>query len=234
MVRDEFSSGVKDALGKRVNLCCSNPNCGIPTSGPHSDPKKFVNIGVAAHITAASPGGPRFDASINQSQRASADNGIWLCQSCAKLIDNDASSFPVELLHAWKKQAEAKALQPVNAVQKDFLPQPVAAIHVPVPRIQYLAYEDARKLLVDAGWQPKVRHWSDKDSAEINSGNGPYFWNLGFHEILSASPTGVAACTFSFRDAYGNILLVSTEGEVDPDCGSKACVNHWRFGNDGM
>jgi hypothetical protein len=52
-----------------------------------------IDVGVAAHITAASPGGPRFDPNLSDKERASATNGIWLCQNCAKLIDNDVAQF---------------------------------------------------------------------------------------------------------------------------------------------
>jgi hypothetical protein len=47
------------------------------------------NIGVAAHITAASVGGPRYDASLKPKQRAAIENGIWLCQNCGTMIDRD-------------------------------------------------------------------------------------------------------------------------------------------------
>jgi len=39
--------------------------------------------------------------------RASIDNGIWLCQNCAKLVDNDALAYSVDLLRAWRAVAEA-------------------------------------------------------------------------------------------------------------------------------
>lgn len=109
MTRDDFSQRTKDTLARRVNFLCSNPDCPLATVGPHSDPEKAVSKGVAAHITAASPGGNRYDASPTPEQRRSADNGIWLCQNCAKLIDSDEGQFPVKLLRAWKVIAEAKA-----------------------------------------------------------------------------------------------------------------------------
>jgi hypothetical protein len=68
-----------------------------------------VNIGVASHITAASQGGPRFDPNMSSEKRQSINNGIWLCQLCAKLIDNDESRFTVKILRQWKTQAEAAA-----------------------------------------------------------------------------------------------------------------------------
>jgi hypothetical protein len=106
---DEFSDMVKRTLAARVGHVCSRPECLVPTSGPQDDPAKAVNLGVAAHITAASLGGPRYDASLTSEERSSASNGIWLCQNCAKLIDNDVARFPVEVLKGWKADAEAEA-----------------------------------------------------------------------------------------------------------------------------
>lgn len=108
-MRDDFSSITKDTLARRVNFLCSNPHCPVATTGPHSDPEKAVNRGVAAHITAAAQGGKRYDASLTPEQRSKADNGIWLCHNCAKLIDSDENRFTVSLLRAWKVIAEAKA-----------------------------------------------------------------------------------------------------------------------------
>lgn len=108
-MRDDFSGATKGLLAKRVGFCCSNPDCRQPTSGPTSDRSGGVNIGVASHITAAAPGGPRYDEEMSPEERASADNGIWLCENCAKLVDSDASGHSVNLLKEWKQTAEAAA-----------------------------------------------------------------------------------------------------------------------------
>lgn len=85
-MRDEFPTKTKELLARRVGFRCSNPKCRKATSGPDSTGTKAVSIGVAAHIAAASKGGPRFDAASTQDERMAATNGIWLCQSCAKLF----------------------------------------------------------------------------------------------------------------------------------------------------
>ena len=108
-MRDEFNAATKELLAKRVGFRCSNPGCRQPTSGPQADPSGAVNIGVAAHITAASPDGPRYDASLSPSQRSSAENGIWLCQTDGKLVDSDPMTYTVEGLREWKTTAEALA-----------------------------------------------------------------------------------------------------------------------------
>ena len=109
-MRDDFPAAVIEVLAKRVGVRCSNPGCRTPTSGPRADSAKVVNIGVAAHITAASAGGPRYDAKLSETERTHPSNGIWLCQNCAKLIDNDPQRFCVEFLREWKARSEAQAL----------------------------------------------------------------------------------------------------------------------------
>src|SRR3546814_18687037 len=69
------------------------------------------NGGVAAHIKAASPGGARYDENQTSEERSHADNGIWLCEVHAHLIDHDANEFTVELLQKWKSEAEEREFQ---------------------------------------------------------------------------------------------------------------------------
>jgi len=115
-MRDDFDANTKETLAKRVGYRCSNPDCRKLTSGPRSDPEKVLNIGVAAHITAASEGGPRYDADLSVEKRRSVKNGIWLCQSCAKLVDNDVERYTVEVLREWKRRAEQAALREVEGI----------------------------------------------------------------------------------------------------------------------
>jgi hypothetical protein len=104
---DDFSTLVKKALADRVGHRCSKPDCRALTTGPQDDPGKSVNLGVAAHITAASPGGPRYDPDLLPEERSASSNGIWLCQNCAKLVDNDVLRFPENVLRQWKTEAES-------------------------------------------------------------------------------------------------------------------------------
>lgn len=113
--RDDFPHPVKRLLAERAAFRCSNPGCQQPTSGPSSDPLGAVNIGVASHITAASPGGPRYDPNLTHEERQGADNGIWLCQNHGKLVDNDAHGYPVSLLRSWKSSAEAQARNAIES-----------------------------------------------------------------------------------------------------------------------
>jgi hypothetical protein len=113
-MRDDFSKEVKRVIAARVNDLCSNPSCRAQTSGPKVDSTKAINIGVAAHITAASPGGPRYDPALTSEERRHADNAIWLCQSCGKLVDSDAARFTEGELKRWKHSAENDALSKIG------------------------------------------------------------------------------------------------------------------------
>ena len=104
--RDEFSNATKEVIAKRAGQCCSNPDCHVVTSGPHTEDHKAINLGVAAHITAASLGGPRYNSNLTTEERSSITNAIWLCQKCAKLVDSDIIKFPEEVLIIWKRSHE--------------------------------------------------------------------------------------------------------------------------------
>jgi hypothetical protein len=107
-MRDDFTQATAQRLAKRVGFKCSNPECRKPTSGPAAD-GSAVSLGVAAHITAAAEGGPRFNPHLTADGRRAAENGIWLCQQCSRLVDADDSAYEVADLLEWKTFAEAAA-----------------------------------------------------------------------------------------------------------------------------
>src|SRR5258708_7002464 len=108
-MRDDFSQRINRALAARAGYQCSRPGCRAPTSGPGRSPASVINLGKAAHITAASPGGPRYEPSLTAEQRRDIANGIWLCAKCADFIDKDTSEFTVDKLLVWKRLAEREA-----------------------------------------------------------------------------------------------------------------------------
>jgi hypothetical protein len=106
--RDDFVEVIKKKLRDRVGARCSIPDCRAPTVGPSGD-DGVSSIGVAAHITAAASGGPRYDPSLDSQQRSAFKNGIWLCSNHATLIDRDETAYPEPLLRSWKTRAESSA-----------------------------------------------------------------------------------------------------------------------------
>jgi len=113
--RDDFLAPIKDELAKRAGHRCSNPACQKQTSGPAAAPVGSVSLGVASHIVAASPRGPRADPTLTPDERRSLDNGIWLCQNCAKLIDSDTDGHSVDDLRRWKAETEEFARRQLRA-----------------------------------------------------------------------------------------------------------------------
>jgi len=130
-MRDEFPQAVKEVLAKRVAFRCSNPNCRKLTIGPRTDVTKDINIGVAAHITAASPEGPRYSPSMSPQERKSVDNGIWLCQNCAKLVDSDETRYTIELLRKWKALSEEATLLSVESNEDKKQDEDISVIDSP-------------------------------------------------------------------------------------------------------
>lgn len=113
-VRDDFLQSIKNQLREMCGGICSNPDCRVYTFGPTMEKRSgYSSIGVAAHITAAAPGAGarRYNADMTADERSAAANGIWLCQSCSKLIDTDEARFPTELLKQWKFVAEKRAME---------------------------------------------------------------------------------------------------------------------------
>jgi hypothetical protein len=104
--RDEFSEPVKRILALRAAHRCSNPLCRRLTIKP-TDTGGAVSSGIAAHVSGAARGGPRFNANQTPEERAGAANGIWLCHNCSDVIDKDEGKYPPELLFEWRRQHEA-------------------------------------------------------------------------------------------------------------------------------
>lgn len=108
--RDDFSEATKRKTALRVGYRCSFKDCNCPTVGASMESKdKSSSIGVAAHICAAAPGGPRYDETMTPEERKDISNCIWMCQTHAHLIDTDEKKYTVDLLKEWKLKAEQDA-----------------------------------------------------------------------------------------------------------------------------
>ncbi len=127
--RDDFSPATVEAIAKRASYICSSPDCRCLTLCPsENDVEKFINIGKAAHITAASPRGPRYDPTLTREQRSSAENGIFLCAVCADKIDkNKGIDYPVDLLRKWKSDHERWVKENLN--KNPFINPAIAVIN---------------------------------------------------------------------------------------------------------
>ena len=106
---DDFKPDVIQKVAERAGYICSSPKCRKLTIGPdNSQINKSTKTGVAAHICAASSGGPRYDMSQKPLERQGISNALWLCATCSVLIDkNQGFDYPAEHLKKWKKDHEA-------------------------------------------------------------------------------------------------------------------------------
>lgn len=170
--RHDFRANTIEVLAKRVGYICSNPSCKSSTVGPGGTPDSIIKIGIAAHITAASPGGPRYDPNLSIVERTSIENGIWLCVNCSVLIDRDFNSFPKSLLLNWKSEAERNALKKILG-NKDLNSK---------PRIQ-----------PDLIWSHSIRrNQGPSKKNQEKFGEGPHYvgiplimhWEISFEFIL--------------------------------------------------
>ena len=123
--RDNFTKSVIEILYKRAGgRCC---RCNAATFGPVSNnPNKWRNIGQAAHIAAAAPGGPRYDPRMSAEQRTSASNGLWLCSNCHDVIDRDVAEFPTRVLREVKRQGEDRAKREIGVASKEASSEPLS------------------------------------------------------------------------------------------------------------
>lgn len=108
--RDDFSPAVANKARDLVSSICSNPGCRVFTvSAEAASTGDTASVGTAAHIHAAAPGGPRYDPNQTREERRGIANALWLCATCARLIDSDVAAHPADLLRKWKAEAEQEA-----------------------------------------------------------------------------------------------------------------------------
>ncbi|WP_199554843.1 NACHT domain-containing protein [Sandaracinobacteroides hominis] len=119
-------------IAKGAGWLCSFPSCRTLTVGATADGDGVINIGTAAHICAAAPGGPRYDEKMTPAERSSAKNGIWMCRDHGKAIDSDVQEFTVERLREWKELAQKESWRRVlrNDASTASAGQPHDDLHV--------------------------------------------------------------------------------------------------------
>lgn len=107
--RDDFTAKIKTALAHRAGYVCSFPGCGRHTSGPSDESESaYSSIGIAAHISAAAPGGPRYDSEMSGDERKHISNAIWLCSNHSIQIDRDYVQYTKEILIDMKRAHEKR------------------------------------------------------------------------------------------------------------------------------
>jgi hypothetical protein len=74
-----------------------------------------ARIGVAAHISAAAPGGRRYLPELTSMERTAIENAIWLCATHGTLIDQDDRTYSIDRLQRMKADHEARIGQQLRS-----------------------------------------------------------------------------------------------------------------------
>ena len=112
---------------------------------------------------------------------------------------------------------------------------PVFAKDLPIKIKKGMPYTEARKVLLDAGWQTVTAHTTPNGTpvcfkVEYMKPNEQGYDDLvkseacNYEEIDSCSGTGMGFCGMSFFDGEGIYLSITTAGGEPPD----AEINSWR------
>lgn len=116
----DFSAATRKILAERAGYQCSVLNCGRHTVGPGPGRTESIRTGMAAHIYAASPGGPRGTGGLTAAERSDPDNGIWCCYLHGKAIDSaKGNSYSTVELKAWKRLHELRKSAEITGITRD-------------------------------------------------------------------------------------------------------------------
>lgn len=212
LARDDFNAATVRKLRDRVAHRCSNPDCRVPTSSPRGD-SDVSNIGTAAHICAAAPGGPRYKASMSKYERSSIKNGIWLCTNCSREIDNDVSLYPEKILQNWKATAEETAKKELgNKLPKndDAINQMTTAL-AGVPQKSFLAAAISNVHVASAEALKKLDNRFEVDS-EYKSGVSSF--TIKAKEKVQVVLNVEAPFSKSFSDKYRDLIEKGKDFEI--------------------
>ncbi len=105
------------------------------------------------------------------------------------------------------------------AITTVILSSTVIAQEVPKTLKQGMSYAQARKTLINAGWQA-VEYSPNRD----RFGAMDYLIQLGYNEVESCSGTGMGFCRFNFTNANGRQLAVVT---INNQPGQKPQLQRW-------
>jgi hypothetical protein len=202
--RDEFTERIKLQIAKRAGWLCSDPSCRAPTIGATSDGESEINGGIASHICAAAPGGPRYDPKMTPEERRSASNGIWLCRLHGSTVDSHDPQFTVELLMEWKAQAQKDSCRRV--LHNDVPQGPVAVSEDTLAaRLRAAAAADLEVFRQSAKWPltgvPLMLEVTGVDEPVSTSALASALGTLG--DLILVAQPGMGKTTTLFQIADG-------------------------------
>ncbi|WP_217895383.1 NACHT domain-containing protein [Sphingobium sp. Z007] len=188
-------------IAKRAGWLCSFPSCRTLTVGATADGDGEINIGTAAHICAASPGGPRYDERMTPAERSSAENGIWMCRDHGKAIDSDVKEFTVDRLRQWKELAQKESWRRVLRNEAPLsAPQPNDHLHV---RLRYAAEAALAVFRNTAKWPsaPVPLRLEVEGLGEPATTNAVARAIVSLNDLILVAPPGMGKTTTLFQIA---------------------------------
>ncbi|PYR32332.1 MAG: hypothetical protein DMF90_23785 [Acidobacteria bacterium] len=161
---------------------------------------------MAAHITAAAVGAPRYNSKLTPEQRRHFDNGIWMCGHHGTLVDRDHTRYSVDQLRKWKRKAEAIAQKEHEGVARHtpMRPQTHVQVKVTAPALDV--------------YPPRITFYRPAGAPLFDGPGGPYQYfvaELWFrNEPLKGGPVAKTLTAFlEFSDANGTPLFSEIRGE---------------------
>lgn len=107
--RVEFTEATRKMVMEEAGYCCANPGCRMHLLEFYTEQNKTRKLGDVAHIYSAvslSGSGPRSNPHMTPEQLSAQTNGIYLCTTCHRRVDNCELMFPAEHLFQWKREAQ--------------------------------------------------------------------------------------------------------------------------------
>lgn len=89
---------------------------------------------------------------------------------------------------------------------------------------QGMPYKEARKLLIQQGWQANLPI-ATSELPNLENSTIKKLFDLGYEEIKDCSGTGLGLCRFEFTNERGELLVVSTTMAESED--GEPTVRHW-------
>lgn len=78
-----------------------------------------------------------------------------------------------------------------------------------------MPYHEARKIILQSGWEPAQIERSDLD---VKYRLPHFYYDAAYTEVLACSGTGMGYCSFKFQNAKEEYLRVTTQGgDYSPD-----------------
>jgi len=115
VARDRVPPAQEKVLAFRSGNTCAYPSCGakLVLEAMHTQDLDKA-VGKAAHIAAASVGGPRYDDKMTKDQRGSAANLIFLCGPHHGAVDSQLHLHTTDFLLEAKRKHERKVSRAIQ------------------------------------------------------------------------------------------------------------------------